>query len=94
MPSGVVIKIVGLADGAPHEFAGKYVVNYDPSPDGVPLGECVLVVDEDVQRAKRYPDAFAAGNEWKRVDTRQPIRADGRPNRPLTAFSVEIVKAP
>jgi hypothetical protein len=29
---------------------------------------------------------------WQRVDEREPIRAtDGRPNKPLTAYTVEFM---
>jgi len=88
MPS--VIRLVGLISGQPHPFDGAYVVEYDPSPAYLPPRECVLRVTTDKTRAKQYVDNRAAFNEVHRVDKRNPIRADGRLNKPLTAFNISI----
>jgi hypothetical protein len=42
--------------------------------------------------AMRFPDVRAALTYWKRQSTVQPLRADGQPNRPLTAFTVDVLK--
>ena len=64
-----------------------YVVKYDPEAyDG----------RGDVQLSHKRADALtfdsheAAWAFWKQVPKNRPKRADGRPNRPLTAFSVWI----
>lgn len=43
---------------------------------------------DEPARAKRFPDAGAAMLEWTRTSETRPLREDGEPNRPLTAFSV------
>ncbi|KKF03292.1 hypothetical protein WN67_04190 [Mycolicibacterium obuense] len=47
-----------------------------------------LVTTPDISQATRFtPDETV--DLYRAVDQRNPIRADGEPNRPLTAFSVE-----
>lgn len=41
--------------------------------------------------AKRFPDVEAALEFWGRPSTVRPQRDDGKPNRPLTAYTVELV---
>lgn len=86
----VVIKIMGLAgyDFA-SEFDGTYVQKYDPTfveADGEYCGGHLEVV-QDSRNAKHFASAAEAMEYW-----RQPygMRADGKPNRPLTAWSVSI----
>jgi hypothetical protein len=74
----------------------KYLVEYDPcrdgiAPDGTPMTAHVVVTD-DVEKALDLP-AQEMIELWQRVDEREPFRAtDGRPNKPLTAFTVEFLK--
>lgn len=44
--------------------------------------------------ARVFADAGAALAYWKRQSTVRPLRPDGKPNRPLSAFTVEIQDAP
>lgn len=88
-----VIKIICLADGRATEFDGQYVTEYDPSrtsrsPAGAEM-LCHLRTTPDRAKALKLSarDAFEL---WRKVDERNPVRSDGRPNRPLTAFTVEI----
>jgi hypothetical protein len=85
----VVIRLLRTF-GGPHLFDGQYVVDYDPSPPDMEPGACLLVCSPDLARAKRYPDLEAAWGDWKRVDWRAPVRPDGKPNRPMTAFTIEV----
>ena len=48
----------------------------------------------DVRDALVFPDAAAAMLAWRTVSTVRPWRADGEPNRPLTALTIEIEGAP
>lgn len=87
------IKIVGLSGGQPTPFDGQFVVEYDPEhdgcdPDGLPM-VCVLRTTPDREQALDLP-VHEATELWKRQCVRDPVRPDGRPNRPLTAFTVEI----
>jgi hypothetical protein len=43
---------------------------------------------DDIAKAKRFATFSDAVECWKRQSTVRPIRDDGKPNRPLTAFSV------
>jgi hypothetical protein len=89
----MVIQIVGLATGGPSLFDGEYLVDYDPDREGVsPDGEPMLAVLRTTPRleeARRYTpeEAFEC---WRRKSTRWPRRPDGKPNRPLTAFTVTM----
>lgn len=44
-------------------------------------------------KAMRFPNAEAAHATWSRQSVLRPYRADGRANRPLTAFTVAIERA-
>jgi hypothetical protein len=48
----------------------------------------------DPARALRFPTIEAATACWQQQSTRIPLRLDGLPNRPLTAFTVEIKRLP
>jgi hypothetical protein len=91
--SPVRIRIVSLASGPPTPFDGEYVVEYDPGHDGVDREgrrmNCHLVTTPILEDALALTSAEAF-ELWRRVDPRHPARLDGRPNRPLTAFTVEI----
>lgn len=86
----VIIRLRGLANGAPHELDGQYVVRYDPCPFVEPDGQPSVLLDTtaDVVKAKRYPDLTAAVREYRAVGG---IRADGLPDRPMTAFNAEFI---
>ncbi len=83
-----VIKIEGLVVGPATEYDGEYLKMFDPGA-GAP-GECVLETVVDPALAQKFPTMEAARQEWMRVDPRDPVRFDNRPNRPLTAFSVSF----
>ena len=90
-----LIKIVGLIGRQLADTlatpVGQYVEHYDPDArDG--LGE--VQTTPDPSRAKRYATQLEATAEWRRVSTVRPLRPDGEPNRPLTAYHVEIITRP
>lgn len=84
------ILIVGSALGDKSEFDGKYVKSYDPH-DGL---HGKLVVTADLQNAKHYGDVGDAFLDWKATNKNHPLRSDGKPNRPLTAFTITTVSIP
>lgn len=90
----VVIQLVSLVSGDPHSLDGTYVVQYHPGPTSMPHGHCLLRTTPDILKAKVYANAEAAHSEWTRVDNRRPVRPDGQPNRPMTAWNVVIQEAP
>lgn len=94
----VLITFAGLSNGRLTPFDGKYLKEYDPGRDGVdPSGRPMIahiVVTDDPASAMHFIDAAHAWEEWKRIDPRRPIRPDGKPNRPLTAFTIDIGPVP
>lgn len=44
--------------------------------------------------ALAFPDQVAAFEFWRQQSTARPLRPDGQPNRPLTAFTVSIEELP
>jgi hypothetical protein len=76
------------------QIEGEYLIEYDPDGDrpvgAYPTGRLITILDPS--KAKRFPtfaDAFAA---LKAQSTVTPLRPDGKPNRPLTALDVMIIK--
>lgn len=92
-----VIRVVGLIDGTRTAFDNQYVVEFDANRDGVEPGTnmpmmAYLATTPNRAEATRY-SAKAAFELWRAVDQRNPVRPDGKPNRPLTAFTVDIEPA-
>lgn len=90
------MRIVGLVNGTSHTaFDGKYLVDYDAERDGIDPATGLptiahIAVTDDPARALVF-DHVGEGLEcWRRVCERDPVRPDGQPNRPLTAFTVEF----
>jgi len=84
-----------LTDQPQRAMIGCYLAAYDPEAhDG--LGEAEWTPNPAL--AKRFPDAAAALECWKQVPKSRPTRGYGSdpdaPNRPLTAFTVEVREAP
>lgn len=78
--------LLQFVDG-PHE--GKYLRFYDPdAAEGV--GLVMSTPDQDL--AIHFGSFADAMEEWKRPSTVQPLRLDGKPNRPLSAWSVSPMK--
>lgn len=71
---------------------------YAFDPDGgdwnvaYPTGHMESGVDSN--KAMRFDTRAEAIALWKKTSTRTPLRPDGKPNRPLSAFTVEIVEIP
>ncbi len=62
---------------------GQYLATYDAA-----TGESSWT--SDAARAMHFDNLEAAIVKWREPHALQPIRPDGRPNRPLTAFSVSF----
>ena len=45
---------------------------------------------DDIAKAKRFPTFAAAMECWKAQSRLRPLRPDGKPNRPMTAYSVTV----
>lgn len=64
---------------------GGYVTAYEPF--NARKGEQWIWTDADVRRAIHFPSVQKATEFWT---TAAGIRPDGRPDRPLTIYSIEI----
>lgn len=87
------ILIIGLNNGTPTEFDGKWLAEYDPKRQGFdsqgrPMIAHIKVTD-DPMKALMFDDAVDALKLWRLADG---IRPDGKPNRPLSAFHVQFTK--
>lgn len=85
----VIVKIIGAwGGGTPHD--GRYLVSWNSNTRFGTL-HCVSTADPLV--AKRFDNGGVALEEWGKRSVIDPNRPnDGRPNRPLTALTVEIVQ--
>ena len=86
----VVIKIVCSATGDRTAHDGHYVQEYVPNFDR----HGYLVSTSRLESAKRYRDHAAAFEAWRAINGQHPVRDDGKPNRPLTAFTVQMESVP
>lgn len=90
------LRLLDLAAAAHHDLEGRYVVSYDPEyhlPDGTYDGG-KLETSHDVKDAMVFASIGDAFGFWKSGPSCRchMVRMDGKPNRPLTAFNMEIVQ--
>jgi hypothetical protein len=82
-----VIRILADAGGRPTEHAGRYVMKYDPDFKGG-LGFVGTTLDRS--EALRFPSHSEAWQCWNSVSKVRPRRDDGRPNKPMTSYTVMV----
>lgn len=69
---------------------GQYLKSYDPNAhDGRGTAEWTA----DIDAAMVFSDPTSLLKYWKQVSRVRPVRPDGKPNRPLTAFTILIEPA-
>lgn len=84
-----MIKLVAL--GPTPIDPPQYVVAYDPEAhDGMGYVES----DTDPEEPLTFATVEEAIEFWRQSPDNRPLREDGKPNRPLTAFSVEFSQLP
>lgn len=76
--------VTGGVDGT----AGAFLQSYDPDAND---GRGAITLTGKLERAKVFDGIAAVFAEWARVSTKRPLRPDGKPNRPLSAFSIHPV---
>ena len=88
----VILKLIETHLGET-PYDGKYLLQYDPSyhPAGTEYNDGIIEVTDDPRLAMRFPSALEALEKWKES---YGMREDGRPNRPLTAWTVMVEEAP
>lgn len=73
-----------LATDTPVE--GAYLKSFDPDAFD---GRGHVVFEPDKHKAQLFNSLEAVFAEWHRESTVRPLRSDGKPNKPLTAFHIE-----
>lgn len=86
-----VIQILSLANGTRSPFDGGFVKTFDPDAFN---GRGDLDVVMKAKDARKFDTQVEALRFWQQQSTVKPTRADGKPNRPLTAFNVTIEPYP
>ncbi len=92
MPTGEkIIRVLGYAieggPGLPYEPC--FLKAYDPNSQH---GHLTFTPSPD--DALRFADVLCALKCWKQQSTTHPLRDDLRPNRPFTAYTIEVLDAP
>jgi hypothetical protein len=82
------LKMVGLATGEASDLDGLYVKAYDPD---FRWGRGEIVGTKDKDEALKFETLQGALTEYRRTSKVRPLRPDGKPNRPLTAYTIEVV---
>ena len=85
------IKIIGLGATGPLADRDLWLATWNVDAlDG--RGDVVVTPEE--AGAATFPDVGAAWRAWGQQSRVRPLRPDGRPNRPLTAYTIEIEPVP
>lgn len=86
----VVLKSEGLAWMPPNhqdDTPGRFLKSFDlEAHDGRGATEWT----RDIGSAHKFSDFTEALSTWKAQSKRHPVRPDGKPNRPLTAYTVSV----
>lgn len=84
-----VLRVVCVADGSPTPLAGRYVRRWHPSATrpGLPMVDAT----DDATKARSFATAAEAYAYWTEVNRKHPVRPDGQPNRPMTAYTCEVL---
>lgn len=89
------IKLLGLGSGRllPEP---KWVVSFDPNihKKGKPYPTGWVESSVDPLKAKRFKTQVEAWGLWNTQSESVPLRPDGKPNKPMTAYTIEITKLP
>lgn len=84
----IYIQVIGLAIDIESEADGQYIKDFIPDIDE--FGHGRLVTTPNLQEAKRFAESDTALEFYRQQSKRCPFRDDGRPNRPLTAYTVSF----
>lgn len=88
-----VMRLIACSSG-PTPFDGQFLKEYDPERDGSDYRGMVmnthLVTTLNPQDAMKFEHPGAAWDLWQLTCQRNPIRWDGKPNRPLSAFTISV----
>jgi hypothetical protein len=82
------IRIVSNALGYPTEHDGQFLKNVIFDVD--PIGRAAIETTPIEAEGMDFEDTIAAWEFWRTQSKRMPLRPDGKPNRPLTAYTIEL----
>lgn len=88
----VAIRVIGaqMPGGLAHcPESDRFLMNFDVAAHN---GRAPFPTTIDIRLAKHFPDPAAALEFWRTQSRVRPLRPDGEANRPLTAFTVEVVQ--
>lgn len=80
------LEIAGSFPGKPHIQEGSLLESFQDTPCGRGNAKWTL----DLEKALRFPSVAKAFEFYRRRSATVPTRDDGKPNRPLTAYTVMI----
>jgi hypothetical protein len=86
----VVIRVIERAEDFV-EGTGRYLQAYDVEAYG---GRGFVALTTDIREAMVFATEGDAHIAWRSQSYRYPLRGDGKPNRPLTAYNVTFDPAP
>ena len=86
-----LIRAVGFANGVHCPHAGQWLKTFNHDAQ---QGRGYGTFTSDPLKALHFATAAAAMQFWAKQSSVNPIRPDGKPNKPLTALSVEVEPAP
>lgn len=93
--SEYVLRLIALEGVAYHGVTlpdqGAFLCTYDVEAND---GRGDATFTHDIAKAMKFASWDAALQCWKQQSKRRPLRADGKPNRPLTAFTVSPERLP
>jgi hypothetical protein len=69
----------------------RWLLRFDPDAFG---GRGWIECTDDPAQAMRFEDVEAVITCWKTQSRAVPLRDDGRPNRPLTAYTIQPTRLP
>jgi hypothetical protein len=87
VPGSVTGRITGVLGGGKPGMVGLFVYAFDAEAFG---GRGDVSAGPDRAKALRFSDPKDAMLFWRQQSKTMPLRPDGQPNRPLTAFSVDV----
>jgi hypothetical protein len=83
----IVIQLVAPAHTGQPFVAPIYVRDFDPDGNH---GRGTLKTTVRAAEAKQFASIAEAHDFWRQQSSTHPLRDDGKPNRPLTAYTVSI----
>lgn len=89
MPGRVAIRLLAWAGGADFQ-PGVYLKSWNHDDNGKITAETFT---RNIEQAMTFPSVGEALTFWRGKSKTKPFRVDGKPNRPLTVFTITFDSA-